>query len=115
MNNILYYGDNLPILRSMQTESVDLIYLDPPFNSSRSYNVLFKDESGAASDAQITAFDDTWHWGPSAEQTYPDILRANAGVVDDFLATLRFIVGENQMLAYLVMMAASLIELYREL
>jgi len=92
---------------------VDLVYLDPPFNSSRSYNVLFKDESGVSSDAQITAFDDTWHWGPSAEQAYLDILQANPGVVDDLLAALRSIIGENQMLAYLVMMAARLIELHR--
>src|SRR4030067_3308392 len=113
--NTLYYGDNLPILRSMSSNSVDLVYLDPPFNSSRSYNVLFKDESGSSSDAQITAFDDTWHWGPSAEQAYLDILQANPGVVDDLLAGLRTIIGENQMLAYLVMMAARLVELQRGL
>ncbi len=59
--NVLFYGDNLPILRSMPANIVDLVYLDPPFNSSKSYNVLFKDESGPSSDAQITAFDDTWH------------------------------------------------------
>jgi len=111
----LYFGDNLPILRSMPANMVDLIYLDPPFNSSRSYNVLFKDESGLSSDAQITAFDDTWHWGPSAEQAYLDILQTNPGVVDDLLAALRTIIGENQMLAYLVMMAARLVELYRVL
>ena len=62
--NTLFYGDNLTILREyIPTESVDLIYLDPPFNSNRSYNVLFKDESGLVSEAQLTAFDDTWHWG----------------------------------------------------
>ena len=115
MTNTLYFGDNLPILRSMPANSVDLVYLDPPFNSSRSYNVLFKDESGISSDAQITAFDDTWHWGPSAEQAYLDILQANPGVVDDLLAALRTIIGENQMLAYLVMMAARLVELHRVL
>ena len=61
--NTLFYGDNLPILREyFPDESVDLIYLDPPFNSSRSYNVLFKDERGKEADAQITAFEDTWHW-----------------------------------------------------
>jgi site-specific DNA-methyltransferase (adenine-specific) len=115
-HNILYYGDNLPILREqIADESVDLIYLDPPFNSSRSYNVLFRDESGASSDAQITAFDDTWHWGPSAEQAYFDIIQANPGVVDDLLAALRSIIGENQMMAYLVMMAARLVEMHRVL
>src|SRR4030042_6544313 len=111
--NVLFYGDNLPILRSMPTSSVDLIYLDPPFNSSRSYNVLFKDERGSSSDAQITAFDDTWHWGPSAEQAYLDILQSNPGEVDDLLAALCTIIGKNQMLAYLVMMAARLVELQR--
>lgn len=115
MTNFLYYGDNLPILRSMPANSVDLVYLDPPFNSSRSYNVLFKDESGISSDAQITAFDDTWHWGPSAEQAYLNILQANPGVVDDLLAALRTIIGENQMLAYLIMMAARVVELHRVL
>ncbi len=115
MTNTLYYGDNLPILRSMPAASVDLVYLDPPFNSSRSYNVLFKDESGLSSDAQITAFDDTWHWGQSAEQAYADILQANPGVVDDLLAALLQVIGKNQMLAYLVMMAARLVELHRVL
>ena len=61
--NTLFYGDNLPILRDyIPTESIDLIFLDPPFNSSRTYNVPFKDESGMDSEAQITAFEDTWHW-----------------------------------------------------
>ena len=115
MLNTLYYGDNLPILRSMPSESVDLIYLDPPFNSNRSYNVLFKNESGVSSDAQITAFDDTWHWGQSAEQAYTDLIRQNPGTVDDMIAALRRIIGENQMLAYLVMMAARLVEMQRVL
>ncbi len=68
--NTLFYGDNLPILREyIPDESIDLIYLDPPFNSSRNYNVLFKDESGMESEAQITAFEDTWHWNQGAEQS----------------------------------------------
>jgi site-specific DNA-methyltransferase (adenine-specific) len=68
--NTLFYGDNLDILRQyIPDESIDLIYLDPPFNSSRSYNVLFKDESGTESEAQITAFEDTWHWNQTTEDT----------------------------------------------
>lgn len=68
MSNHLYYGDNLAVLRdSIADESVDLIYLDPPFNSNASYNVLFKGPSGNDSAAQIEAFDDTWHWNDSAE------------------------------------------------
>ena len=73
-DNTLYYGDNLDVLRHyIQAESVDLIYLDPPFNSNRSYNVLFKEANGSAADAQITAFDDSWSWGPIAEETLREI------------------------------------------
>jgi hypothetical protein len=69
--NVLYYGDNLDILRRyLPDATVDLVYLDPPFNSNRDYNVIFRDESGNATDAQLLAFEDTWHWGPSAEATY---------------------------------------------
>ena len=71
-SNVLYYGDNLDILRRyIPDASVDLIYLDPPFNSNRDYNVIFRDESGNRSDAQLLAFEDTWHWGPSAEHDLP--------------------------------------------
>jgi site-specific DNA-methyltransferase (adenine-specific) len=66
--NVLYYGDNLDILRRyLPDAAVDLVYLDPPFNSNRDDNVIFRDESGNATDAQLPAFEDTWHWGPSAE------------------------------------------------
>src|SRR3989304_7926567 len=69
--NALFYGDNLDILRKYIADaSVDLIYLDPPFNSNATYNVLFKDEAGNNTDAQLVAFDDTWHWGPDAESKY---------------------------------------------
>jgi len=116
MQNTLYYGDNLPILREyIQAASVDLVYLDPPFNSNRSYNVLFQDESGADSDAQIKAFDDTWHWGASAERIYTDLVQESPDRVSRMIAALRDFVGTNQMLAYLVMMAARLVELHRVL
>ncbi|MBX3281738.1 MAG: hypothetical protein KF756_04595 [Acidobacteria bacterium] len=73
--NTLYYGDNLNILREyIKDDSVDLIYLDPPFNSNRNYNVLFKNESGSESESQITAFEDTWHWNVQAEQTYSELI-----------------------------------------
>ncbi len=69
--DVLYYGDNLEILRKYVPDAtVDLVYLDPPFNSNRDYNVIFKDESGRKSDAQLLAFEDRWHWGPSVESTY---------------------------------------------
>ncbi len=114
--NTLFYGDNLDILREyVPDESVDLIYLDPPFNSSRSYNVLFRDESGAEADAQITAFEDTWHWGADAERTFHEIVQNAPANVATMLGALRDFVGANQMMAYLVMMTARLIELHRVL
>jgi site-specific DNA-methyltransferase (adenine-specific) len=114
--NTLFYGDNLAILREyLPDESVDLIYLDPPFNSNRSYNVLFKDESGVAPEAQITAFDDTWHWTQSAEQTYHELVTQRPTHVSTMIGALRQFIGTNQMMAYLVMMAARLVELRRVL
>ena len=114
--NTLFYGDNLPILREyIPDESVDLIYLDPPFNSNRSYNVLFKDESGTESDAQITAFQDTWHWGQDTERTYHEMIQNAPANVVRMIGALREFIGENQMMAYLVMMTARLIELRRVL
>lgn len=113
--NTLYYGDNLPILKKhIQTESVDLVYLDPPFNSNRSYNVLFKDESGGEAEAQITAFEDTWHWTQDTEKLYHEIVTASLPV-SGLISSLRFAIGTNQMMAYLVMMTARLIELHRVL
>jgi len=117
-SNTLYYGDNLDILRSRDyfpNACVDLIYLDPPFNSNRSYNVLFKDESGYESEAQITAFDDTWHWGYAAEATYHDLVTGAPERVATAIGALRELIGNNQMMAYLVMMAARLVELHRVL
>ena len=114
--NTLFYGDNLTILRDYVADvSVYLIYLDPPFNSNRSYNVLFKDESGMEADAQIEAFDDTWHWGESAERTYEELVEHAPERVSAMIGALRQFIGANQMMAYLVMMAARLTELHRVL
>jgi site-specific DNA-methyltransferase (adenine-specific) len=114
--NTLFYGDNLFILREhIPSESVDLIYLDPPFNSSRNYNVLFKDEHGTESEAQITAFEDTWHWNLEAEHTYAELLTEATDHVAKMIESLHEFIGTNQMMAYLVMMAARLIELHRVL
>jgi site-specific DNA-methyltransferase (adenine-specific) len=75
--NTLFYGDNLAILREhIADESVDLIYLDPPFNSNAAYNVLFKAPDGHQSQAQIEAFDDSWHWNPSAEQAFDEVMQS---------------------------------------
>ena len=116
MRNTLYYGDNLPILRQhIASESVDLVYLDPPFNSNRSYNVLFKEESGRDSDAQITAFEDAWHWNTHAEEAYQWLVTLGDARVAGLIGSLREAIGTNQMMAYLVMMAACLVELHRVL
>lgn len=116
MNNQLYYGDNLGILRKyIQDESVDLIYLDPPFNSNRNYNILFKEESGKESQAQMVAFDDTWHWDYAAENAYAEIIRDAQPPVAKMIGAFRDFLGTNQMLAYLVMMTIRLMELHRVL
>lgn len=114
--NKLFYGDNIEVLReSIQSESVDLVYLDPPFNSKRDYNLLFKSPKGEASDAQITAFDDSWHWGPAAEQEYNNILQQANTDVAELMRSLRSFLGENDMMAYLTMMANRLLQLHRVL
>ncbi len=83
--NKLYFGDNLDILREhVASESVDLIYLDPPFNSNATYNVLFQEKSGEMAAAQITAFEDTWQWSQDAEYAYQEIVRGETGVSISF-------------------------------
>lgn len=116
MTNTLYYGDNLKILREYIPDAcVDLVYLDPPFNSNRSYNVLFKDEKGKESQSQIEAFDDTWHWNEETEASYRELVTDIAGDVGAMIEALRGVIGTNQMMAYLVMMAIRLVELHRVL
>jgi len=116
MGNHLHYGDNLSVLRdSIADDSVDLIYLDPPFNSNASYNVLFKSPSGRESAAQIEAFDDTWHWTDAAEEAHGDVLRSGNGAAAEMLRAMRSFLGENDMMAYLAMMAVRLLELHRVL
>ena len=114
--NQLYFGDNLDILRQhIADESVDLIYLDPPFNSNATYNVLFRERSGEESAAQITAFDDTWRWNIESELAYQDVITRQAGKIGDLLAALRSFLGQNDMMAYLTMMAQRMVELHRVL
>lgn len=116
MTNHLYYGDNLRVLRDeIADESVDLIYLDPPFNSNASYNVLFKGPSGNESAAQIEAFDDTWHWTDAASDAFGEVLRSSNGNAAEMLRAMRSFLGENDMMAYLAMMAVRLLELHRVL
>ena len=114
--NQLFYGDNLQVLReSIKDESVDLIYLDPPFNSKRDYNLLFKSPKGQRSEAQITAFEDSWHWAEQAEAEFHEILRQSNTDVAEMMKALRSFLGENDMMAYLTMMANRLLELHRVL
>ena len=114
--NKLYFGDNLEILRQhIADESVDLIYLDPPFNSNATYNVLFRERSGEDSAAQITAFDDTWRWSIESEFAYRDVVSNGPQKLGSLLTAMREFLGQNDMMAYLTMMAQRLAELHRVL
>jgi site-specific DNA-methyltransferase (adenine-specific) len=114
--NVLYFGDNLEILRKYIPEnSVDLIYLDPPFNSKKDYNILFKENGGVESEAQIKAFTDTWHWTQSAENTYHEIVTKGPLKVGKLIGALHDSIGNNDVMAYLVMMTIRLVELHRVL
>ena len=139
--NQLFFGDNLNVLREhIKDESVDLIYLDPPFNSKRDYNLLFKTPKvaratpvraglGQADDgahgvtrptedyssAQITAFEDSWHWGEQAEREFDELVHAPNTDVSEMMQALRRFLGENDMMAYLTMMANRLLQLHRVL
>ena len=112
----LFFGDNLHVMReSIADASVDLVYLDPPFNSKRDYNLLFKSPEGGESHAQITAFEDSWHWGEQAEREYGEILQSGHTRMADLISAFRGFLGENDLMAYLVMMANRLLELHRVL
>ena len=116
MANRLFFGDNLDVLRAHVADaSVDLIYLDPPFNSDADYNVLFRAPAGQDSDAQVEAFQDTWRWGDSAARAFDDVLRHADGSVSTLLRAFRSFMGESDMMAYLAMMCVRLIELRRVL
>jgi DNA modification methylase len=113
--NTLYYGDNLEVLqRYVKDESVDLVYLDPPFNSRQDYNVLFAEKDGSQSSSQIHAFEDTWEWNIDAERAYEQIVE-QGGRVADALRAFRTFLGGSDMMAYLAMMAPRLVELRRVL
>jgi site-specific DNA-methyltransferase (adenine-specific) len=114
--NVLYFGDNLEILRKyIPDNSIDLIYLDPPFNSKKDYNILFKENGGVESEAQIKAFTDTWHWTQKAEDTYHEIVTKGPLKVGKLIGALHDSIGNNDVMAYLVMMTIRLIELHRVL
>jgi DNA modification methylase len=120
--NQLFYGDNLDVLRGKDAnqrpyipdQSVDLIYLDPPFNSRQDYNVLFAEKDGNRSAAQITAFKDTWEWNEEAARSYEEVIE-QGGRVAEAMRAFRTLLGGSDMLAYLAMMASRLVELRRVL
>ena len=113
--NTLYYGDNLDVLRRcIADESVDLVYLDPPFKSNQTYNVLFAERDGAQAAAQIKAFEDTWRWDQAAALAFQEIVE-QGGAVSRAMQAFRTFLGDNDLLAYLAMMAPRLVELRRVL
>jgi len=110
MANHLYYGDNLDVLReSIRDESVDLIYLDPPFNSNATYNILFRAPSGEASQAQIEAFEDTWHWNDAAERAFDDVMQSGNAQAADMLRALRSFLRDNDVMAYIGCIAGAIL------
>ena len=115
-DNILYCGDNLDILRDyIKGETVDLIYLDPPFKSNQAYNVLFAEQNGSRSKAQIKAFEDTWRWDQGAAEAYTEVIEKGPERVSKVMQAFHTFLGESDMLAYLSMMAPRLVELRRVL
>lgn len=114
--NILFFGDNLHILRDhVSSESIDLVYLDPPFNSKANYNILFSEPNGAMSDAQIVAFEDTWHWTPETSRMFEEIIEIAPAPVVEMIRAFRQFIGLNDVMAYLTMMCIRLLELRRVL
>jgi adenine specific DNA methylase Mod len=114
--NHLFYGDNFAVLRdSIPDESVDLIYLDPPFNSQAAYNLLFRASAGEQSRAQVEAFEDTWHWGAEAEVAFQKVMASGNTDAAEMLRSVRQFLKENDIMAYLTMMAVRLLELHRVL
>ena len=114
--NTLYYGDNLKVLREyVAAESVDLVYLDPPFNSNADYNVLFAEHDRTESAAQIRAFEDSWRWDAAAADAFHEAIQSGHGRVPDAMLGFQAMLGDSDMLAYLSMMAPRLIELHRVL
>ncbi|MDQ3023709.1 MAG: site-specific DNA-methyltransferase [bacterium] len=115
MENTLYFGDNLDWLQKLPGSSVDLIYLDPPFNSKRDYNLLYKTPSGHKSEAQVQAFSDTWSWDENTERQYAELLRQPNTALTEMVIALRGFLREGDVMAYLVMMARRMVEMHRVL
>ena len=116
MSGTLYFGDNLDVLREHVADaSVDLIYLDPPFNSKATYAILFRSPDGSKSSSQIKAFEDTWSWNDSSEQAFDDVMGAGRTDVANLLRSMRQFLGDNDMMAYLAMMSERCLDMHRVL
>lgn len=114
LRNVLYYGDNLDVLRRhVKDETVDLVYLDPPFKSNQDYNLLFEEQDGSRSASQIQVFEDTWRWDQAAARAFEDVVEKGPPRVASAMRAFRMFLGENDMMAYLAMMAPRLVELRR--
>jgi site-specific DNA-methyltransferase (adenine-specific) len=115
-NGTLFYGDNLDVLRGhIADASVDLVYLDPPFNSNQNYNVLFAEQDSTRAGAQIKAFHDTWRWDQSSALAFQELIEGGPERAAGIMAAFRAFLGESDMMAYLAMMAPRLVELHRVL
>jgi len=115
VKNTLFYGDNLDVMRRyIADETVDLVYLDPPFNSNADYNVLFSEHSGDRAAAQIKAFEDTWTWDVDSARAYQEVVESG-GALSETMQAFRQMLGGSDMLAYLAMMAPRLVDLHRVL
>lgn len=113
--NMLYYGDNLDVMRRyIRDEVVDLVYLDPPFNSNANYNVLFAERDGTKAAGQMKAFEDTWEWDDSAYAIYTEMVE-RGGELSNTLQAFHMVLSDTNMMAYLAMMAPRLVELHRVL
>ena len=111
----LYYGDNLDILRRyIKDETVDLSYLDPPFNSAQNYNAFFHEKDGTDAASQIRAFEDTWSWNQESQKVYEELI-LKPGKVSEVMQAFHTFLGTNDMMAYLAMMAPRVVELRRVL
>jgi site-specific DNA-methyltransferase (adenine-specific) len=114
--NTLYFGDNLEVLKKhVAAESVDLIYLDPPFNSNAQYSLIYKTPSGSQVDAQVRAFKDMWRWEEDAAPLAMDEIRQRDVQLFRIMHALQASLGEGDMMAYLAMMAVRMLELHRVL
>jgi len=114
--NYLFYGDNLDVLRRyIKDRTIDLVYLDPPFKSNQAYNILYAEQNGSKAASQIKAFEDTWHWDMAAASAYQETVTKGGSKVSQAMQAFRTFLGENDMLAYLSMMAPRLLELQRVL